>query len=151
MNYQSLGDSLSVNKAILFELSATREHLFKSWNSNESYYRRKYKGLYRAKQFALWLNFKVFDFVWGNGESLLSLTRFVLIVFLTMTLADVWQHHDLNSIAAYFSSFLTMPAVFLGTTKLPNYPEWYFSLVAMIRLILVGLFISILVKRYNRR
>lgn len=150
-NYQSLGDSVSVNKAILYELAAAKEHFFKSWKSNESYYRRKYQGFDRIKQFALWLNFKLFDFVWGNGESLLKLARFIFIVFLGMTVLDVVLYHDSNSILAYFSSFIKMPSVFLGTTKLPEYPEWYFSLVALIRLVLVGLFISIIVKRYNRR
>jgi hypothetical protein len=150
-NYQSLGDSRSVNKAIVFELEATGEHLRKSWKSNESYYRKKYSGLDRIKQFFLWLNFRILDFIWGNGESLGKLTRFILITFGAMTVTEVYLHRDGNLLVSYWDAFLATPAVFFGTTKFEGYPEWYFSLVAIIRLILIGLFVSIIVKRYNRR
>jgi hypothetical protein len=43
-NYQALGDSDAVNKAILVELNATRVHLSNAWRSNEPYYRKKYAG-----------------------------------------------------------------------------------------------------------
>ena len=42
INYQQLGDALSVNKAIKVELTATKIHLLKAWDSNESYYRKKF-------------------------------------------------------------------------------------------------------------
>ena len=81
INFQQLGDSKSANKAIKVELDATEVHLKKSWRSNESYYRNKYRRWKRIGKFFEWLNFKVLDFVWGNGESTYKLTRSVVLLF----------------------------------------------------------------------
>ncbi len=54
INYQSLGDAESANKAMRVELRATEEHLYKSWNSNSTYYRNKYKGWNRLNAFRQW-------------------------------------------------------------------------------------------------
>ena len=58
-NYQGLGDSEAVNKAILVELNATRVHLSKAWRSHERYYRDKYAGLERASAFVAWSKSRV--------------------------------------------------------------------------------------------
>ena len=74
MNYQQLGDAKSANSAIKVELQATEAHLHKAWNSNESYYRQKYRGYRRVQMFTDWVAFKALDSVWGNGESVLRST-----------------------------------------------------------------------------
>jgi hypothetical protein len=88
-NYQGLGDASSANKALAVELHATEVHLYKSWKSRESYYRKKYKGLGRISAFCQWGAFKMLDVVWGNGENVLKLSRTVLILWLFMTIAHV--------------------------------------------------------------
>ena len=51
INFRQIGDMDAANKAIRIELDATRTHLYKSWHSNESYYRKKYANLQRIKMF----------------------------------------------------------------------------------------------------
>ena len=151
MNYQQLGDALSANKAIEVELDATKEHLFKAWHSNESYYRKKYKAWHRAQHFLLWVKFKLLDLLWGNGESAWKLARAVLVVLALMTLFDVLNYRDPSLVRSYWSAFFLAPQVFLGTTNQIYFPSCYITLVTFVRLVLFGFFMAIIVKRFNRR
>ncbi|MBD2214243.1 pentapeptide repeat-containing protein [Nostoc linckia FACHB-104] len=101
MNYQSIGDAESANKAMSVELQATEEHLYKSWNANSAYYRNKYKGWNRFKAFMQWIQFKLLDFIWGNGESPWKLFRAALIIFVLMTLIDVLEFREPQGINSY--------------------------------------------------
>jgi hypothetical protein len=151
MNFQQLGDSTSANKAIKVELDATEAHLYKAWKSNESYYRKKYRGLNRAGKFFEWLKFKTLDFIWGNGESAYKLVRSIFIVLALMTLYDVFVFKDATKINNYWNSFLMTPEIFLGVTSPLNYHKFYLALIVLTRLLAIGFFISILIKRFNRR
>jgi uncharacterized protein YjbI with pentapeptide repeats len=91
MNYQQLGDAPAANKAMRVELRANEAHLYKACWSNESYYRKKYQGFQWIKSILEWSRFKVLDFVWGNGERPLRLCRFVLLIFIAMSIFDVVQ------------------------------------------------------------
>lgn len=151
MNYQSLGDAESANKAMKVELRATEEHFYKSWSSNSAYYRNKYKGLDRFKIFMQWLQFELLDFIWGNGESPWKLLRAVLITFLIMAFVDVLLFSPSQNITGYFQSFLNSPQIFLGTLTPANYPSSYLTLIVLARLIAFGFFMSIIIKLLNRR
>jgi hypothetical protein len=151
-NFQSLGDATSVNKAIGVELAATMEHYLKAWKSGESYYRNKYKGWARAKMFFAWLNFKLWDYVWGNGESLLKLGRALMVILATMAIADVFlKQKDSLLITSYLKSFIHVPAVFFGIKTPLEYPELYLAIILVVRLIMVGFLLSIIIKRFSRR
>jgi Pentapeptide repeats (9 copies) len=151
VNYQSLGDSLSANKAIVLELQATEIHLIKAWNSKESYYRKKYKGWKRIKAFFEWLNFKTLDLIWGNGESTFKLMRSLIIVLVAMTLCDVLKYGDPSRVISYWNSFTLMPNVLFSTVKPVHYSESYLTLLIFTRLVFFGFFMSIVIKRFNRR
>ena len=151
MNYQSLGDAESANKAMRVELSATEEHLYKSWSSNSAYYRNKYKSWDRLKAFIEWIQFKLLDFIWGNGESPLKLIRIVLIILILMALVDVIAFSKSQNIIDSLHSFINAPQIFLGTLTPPNYPSLYLTLIVLIRLIAFGFFMSIIIKLLNRR
>jgi hypothetical protein len=151
MNYQQLGDAESVNKAIRIELEATEVHLHKAWSSNESYYRKKYTGLKRLETLIEWTNFKIFDLVWGNGESPWKLLRATILILLLMSIIDVCKFKNTQSIYSYTQAFFEAPQIFLGTLSPSNYPSPYFTLILFIRLVAFGLFMSILIKRLNRR
>lgn len=150
-NFQSLGDSESVNKAIQVELQAAKNHLFDSWNSNKRYYREKYEGFLRIKMFFSWLYFKAQEFVWGNGESLYKLVRTGIIFLLFMTLIDVYFFHNWECFPDYYNSLINMPNILFGVNKNSSYPELYLSFITLCRLIGFGLFMSILIKKFNRR
>ena len=151
INYQQLGDALSANKAIKIELDATQEHLYKAWHSNESYYRKKYKSWHRVKQFLLWSNFKLLDFLWGNGESTYKLLRAALVVCVLMTLFDVLIYQDASLVHNYWIAFWQAPQVLFGTSRPAYFPSGYITLITLVRLVLFGFFMAIIVKRFNRR
>jgi hypothetical protein len=151
MNYQSLGDAESANKAMSVELKATEEHLYKSWNANSTYYRNKYKGWDRVKAFMQWVQFKLLDIIWGNGESLWKLVRATLTIFALMALIDVLVFKDYQRIDSYIQSFVKAPQIFFGTLSPSNYPSTYLTVILFIRLVAFGFFMSILIKRFNRR
>jgi len=151
MNYQQIGDSKSANKAIKVELDATKVFLFKAWKSNESYYRKKYTSLKRVGKFFEWLNFKLLDAIWGNGESVYKLTRSVIIFLIAMSVIDVIGFKNITQVSSYLGSFLEMPNVFLGISSPLGYPKFYLSLIFFVRLVGMGFFMSIIIKRFNRR
>lgn len=151
LNYQQNGDAKSANKAINIELQATKVHLHKAWRSNESYYRRKYKGLKRLAVFGEWLEFKLLDFVWGNGESAWKLFRAVVLVLLVISGGHVWAYGDPNLVSSYLEALILSPQVLLGVTKPASYPPLYLTAIFLIRLIMFGFFMSIIIKRFNRR
>jgi hypothetical protein len=150
-NFQSLGDSDAVNKAIALELVATESHLLKAWKAPESYYRAKYRGWDRIKIFLQWLSFKSLDLVWGNGESAWKLVRAVAALLLLMALVHVIAFGDSGGRAEYWSAIWKMPQVLLGVLIPPQYPAAYLAVIVLIRLIAFGFLMSIIIKRFNRR
>lgn len=151
MNYQQVGDAKSANKAISIELQATEDHLHKAWKSKESYYRKKYKGLDRLKVFGEWLEFKLLDLIWGNGESSWKLFRAVSVVLLIITGIHVIGFGNPSLVGSYVDALIMSPQVFLGVVKPTAYPESYVTTIFLIRLIMFGFFMSIIIKRFNRR
>jgi Pentapeptide repeats (8 copies) len=151
MNYQQIGDAKSANKAISIELQATEDHLHKAWKSKESYYRKKYKGFDRFKVFGEWMQFKILDLIWGNGESAWKLCRAVLAVFITIALIHVVNFDDPLLIKSYGEALLKSPQIFLGVESPPIYPALYLTAILLTRLIMFGFFMSIIIKRFSRR
>ncbi|WP_218966816.1 pentapeptide repeat-containing protein [Snodgrassella alvi] len=151
LNYQQIGDSKSANKAMSIELQATGEHLHKAWSSKESYYRNKYQGIKRFKVFSEWLEFKLLDIIWGNGESAWKLCRAVLVVLFIISLIHNIGFGDPTLVKSYFEALLISPQLFLGIDKPCTYPKLYLSAILLVRLIMFGFFMSILIKRFNRR
>ncbi len=151
MNYQQLGDATSANKAIGVELQATEVYLHKAWHSNESYYRKKYAGWKRVGAFTEWIEFKVLDLIWGNGESATKLLRVVLVVLLLMSLYDVIAFRDVQRLGSYAQAFVEAPQVLLGTLSPNHYSNLYLTVVLIVRLVALGFFMAIIIKRFNRR
>lgn len=151
VNYQQLGDAQSANKAVSVELEATASYLYKSWHSNESYYRKKYRGLKRFRQHLRWLNFKALDWLWGNGESPIKLGRAALVVLLAITFLDAITFRDAWSLRSYLSSFAASPQILFGVLTPSEYHPLYLTSIICIRLVIFGFFMAILVKRFNRR
>ena len=103
------------------------------------------------KSFFEWLAFKSLDFIWGNGESAARLCRFVLIIFFGMALYDVLNFGDAQRLGSYASAFLTASEIFVGVLTPDYYRKSYLALMTLIRLAAIGFFLSILIKRFNRR
>lgn len=163
-NFQQLGDSKSVNKAIRIELDATKEHLYKSWHSDdkswhsdELYYRKEcqYFSFKWFKFFFEWLNFLFWELIWGNGEDVCKLIITVLLFFCGMGIVDIFinqnQYLASNSLDFIWQIPVRIPAIFFATLSPSNYPLWYTTLIFFIRLVFFSLFTSVIVKRLNRR
>lgn len=151
MNYQQIGDAKSANKAISIELQATEDHLHKAWKSKESYYRKKYRGLDRLKVFGEWVQFKILDLIWGNGESAWKLCIAALVACLIITVIHAINFSDPKLVKSYWDAFLYSPQIFLGTASPSGYPALYLTAILLTRLIMFGFFMSIIIKRFNRR
>lgn len=151
VNYQQLGNADAVNKAIAVELEATGVHLRKSWRSSESYYRRKYSGFRRAGQFVRWIEFKVLDWIWGNGESIGKLVRAAVLVIVLIAVVDVTAFGSPGLVVSYGRALQAAPSILLGVETPKYYPHLYLTAIVFVRLVLFGLFMAILVKRFNRR
>lgn len=151
-NFQQIGDAAAVNKAMSVELAATATHFSKAAWSNEAYYRKHYSGFARLKAIIDWADFKILDFIWGNGENLFRLFRFVFLVLATMAVYDTVYHRgDVGRIGSYWASFTKSFAVFFGTLTPDGYSSFYLGFITCVRLVLVGFFLSIIIKRFNRR
>lgn len=150
VNYQSLGDMDGANKAVLVELDATRIHLSNAWRGNESYYRKKYRGLDRAKAFLKWIGFVVSDFVWGNGERPAHLIRTTVALLFLIAVFDVALAPDVRGETEWLSALGSATSVFLGTAR-ADYPAIITAFIVLSRYVILGLFVSILVRRFSRR
>jgi hypothetical protein len=153
MNFQQIGDTKGVNKAISVELRATEVHLKKAWYSKESYYRKKYRSLQRLKVFGEWLQFRFFDLIWGNGESVGKLLTSVCCIFVFMALVDIRLdgRKSFSSVPSYIDAIIAAPQIFFGVLSPRSYPSLYLTAIVFTRLITLGLLLSILLKRLNRR
>lgn len=152
MNYQQLGDAKSVNKAISIELGATSAYLFKSWMSKETYYKQKYGGvLKRSIQLLLWIEFWFLQAIWGNGESILKLTRSLVFVLLFIAIYDTLMNGNALDLSQYWKNLGRAPAIFLGILSPTNFSIAALSIISGTRLVSFALFTTLLVKRFSRR
>ncbi|MBS0041246.1 pentapeptide repeat-containing protein [Shewanella sp. M16] len=151
MNFQQIGDAKAVNKAISLELDATEKYLKKSWSSSENYYKNKYVGWKKIVQFIKWLEFKALDMIWGNGENIFKLLRTIIIVHLIIAIYDTSAFGDQWNLRDYLNSLIASPGVFFGIGSPHQYPIWFSSSVAAMRLIGFAFLTAILVKRFGRR
>jgi len=150
-NFQQIGNAIGANKAMAVELQATEIHLHKAWRSTESYYRKKYTGWHRFQMFIEWCRFKTLHYIWGNGESASRLVASIVAIGIVASVADTVAYRDLHRLDSYWQSLKSMPAIFLGVDSPVHYPKSYLASITFIRLVVMGFFLSIIIKRFNRR
>jgi hypothetical protein len=151
VNYQQLGNARAVNKAIEVELRATEVHLYKAWCSPDAYFRQKYHGVSRAREFLRWVEFKALDWLWGNGESALKLVRAVGIILAAIAIGEIGAQPSGVTLASAVDTALRAPEVFLGARPPAGLGTGAAAAVTASRLVMFALFTAILVKRFNRR
>lgn len=158
LNYASIGDYIKASNAVKIELEATKKHLYDTWTLNDDYHRNKYGGIRkRFSQFWKWFKVTLLDFIWGNGESLWRLVRFNLIIFVCLTIYDIFEKSINNAFDIVNILFIKVPSNYFGIiinqddNYFDYYPDWLNLLIVIIRLISFGLLMSIIIKKYNRR
>jgi hypothetical protein len=160
LNYASIGDYMKSSKAVTIELQATKSHLKDSWLSGEEWYKLKYGGIKsRFEQFLKWFKVSLLDFLWGNGESLLRLIRFNIIIFAVLAIYHIVKKSVSNAFEILDVFLIKIPANYFGISIFDsnrnNYFEYYPTglnlFLVITRLICFGLLMSIIIKKYNRR
>lgn len=151
-NYQQMGDNDSANRAIQVELDSTKIHLFNGWTSETEYYRNKYGSVFqRLKMFSLWLKFKALDWLWGNGEKISRVVIAIMLYIFIIAIVDLSYNPNHISIGQVFKSVAISPNI-LFSVDTPDYiPKYFATLTVAIRYILLALFVTILIKRLDRR
>lgn len=154
VNFQQLGDSTNVNKSIVFELDATAQYLWDAAFSNEKYYQDKYGGFKRRSEAIIKLiNFSFWDFIWGNGEKVWKIVRFLIIMLVIIVVYDVYvqDYPEGDSISYAFQSLRNSFPVFFGVKTPDHFTPNFTAFIMFTRLFIFALFVSIMVKRLNRR
>lgn len=151
VNFHQIGDTMAANKAIKVELEAARVHLYKAWQSRESYYRKKYPGIKRVSVFIEWFKFVLLDAFWGNGESPLKLLRSLIAFVLIIALGDVYFLRDPMLLRSYGEALGNAPQVLLGIDQPAGFAGPVLALIAGLRYIMLACLVSILVKRFSWR
>lgn len=151
VNFHQVGDSVAANKAIKIELEAGRVHLYKAWQSRESYYRKKYPGKKRVRAFLEWLEFVLLDAFWGNGESFIKLLRTLLVVIFAIALGELYFLKDPALLSSYIDAAKSAPQVFLGIFRPDGFSGLLLAGITALRYVMLACLVSILVKRFSRR
>lgn len=154
VNFQQLGDSANVNRSIVYELDATAEYLWNAAFSNEKYYQDKYGGFKKRSEAIIKLiNFRFWDFIWGNGEKVWKIVRFLVITLFVIMIYDVYKQDspDNDSILYAFNSLKNSFAIFFGIGTPSHFSANFIAIIMFTRLFIFALFVSIMVKRLNRR
>ncbi|MGE0171377.1 MAG: pentapeptide repeat-containing protein [Oligoflexales bacterium] len=151
VNFHGIGDVEGVNRAIQCELDATRIHLLKTWRSRDRYYRKNYQGMRRISYFLKWLRFELGDFLWGNGESILKLGRTIVFFIIFASILHTMFLGRPNALSSYWDAFLILIPAFFGITHSTDYPDLILAFLYFARLVLIGLLMTIVVKRLSRR
>lgn len=147
VNFSQIGNYEAVNKAAAIEVKLTGQHFFKAAYSKQAYYRSfpKYNGLHRFRYMWLHLQWKMLNYVWGNGESLFRVVLSGAVVILAVAMMLTASAPKPKFFDALSVSFLS----FWGITQ--TIPEAFAVSLTIARLLLFGLFMAILVKRLSRR
>jgi hypothetical protein len=145
-NFGQMGDTDGVNLAIRAELHATRLHYFRAAWSQQPYYRRKYIGSARFVMVLRYAGFVFLDFIWGNGESLRRVARTLVLGCVLVAILG-----SLGELTFYTSAVRAIPVFFGTPSSTWQMPVWLHTLAASMRLVLIGLFMSVLIRRFARR
>lgn len=160
-NAQSLGDNDAAQIYIREEMAALREHYRRAREKKEAYYAAKYKGInkwleVRWRSFTLWLGW----ITWGYGEYPLILLRFAVLslialgIIVTLQTSAFFQGMMLPQIgiAAWEGSKSTI-FIFLGVPSAELLSvHWILSIIiVLLRYVLLGLFISVIFRRFSKR
>lgn len=148
MNYASIGDYNGVNFAIRVELEATMEHLKKAAFSREAYYRGKkeYSGVGRIWYILKFVWFWLLDKLWGNGEK--PVRMLVSIPLLLLVIAFICNVVLGQSFGTSVKETSTVFFIGGASNMLGIYAS---SVISVLRYVVMGLFVSILVRRLSRR
>lgn len=156
-NSREVGDFESQRKLILQEIKATRDHHWRAFTGADKYHKQKYASL-GAKATALWnwLTINVSGWIWGNGESARNIIVSAAIILLLLSAVNTgvvlprtgggYLTEAFGTLKYTVSLFLDLPtdAHFRGLQSVDY-------IVALLRYVYVGLYVSVLFRIISRR
>ncbi len=158
-NASSMGDFEAHNALLSLEMRASVEHYGNILKYNNAYYRNKYPKKARIGAFFKHYGLRIEDFIWGYGisPSRLVVMLFLFVSFLGVVLSftsDGWPSSGsqflnsmVNGIAYAHMGLLDLGL--LESTLVAKH-RILFSVIVGVRTIALGLFVSVLYRRYAR-
>lgn len=161
INAANLGDAEAVKLYIREELVAQREHYRRARKRNESYYSNKYSGIknwgfVRIKSLQLWLDWNL----WGHGEYPMKLIVSTIIILSIIALIVTFKITNINgqlSINEFFHAIMqSLKHTFNAFIGLSNDDLYIVSafwtyVVVIYRIIVIGMFVSVLFRYLSKR
>lgn len=159
VNALSMGDYEAANSLLSAEMRASSAHHYGVFKYSSAYYRSKYSQRDRITSFLKYYGLKFEDSIWGYGVSPLRL--FIVLITFTSALGVLlgfltngWPtsstnllNSALDNIGKAHLGLLDLSLVDSGTIAAHR---TVFSLIVAARTIALGLFISVLYRRYAR-
>jgi hypothetical protein len=148
VNFTQIGNLEGINKAAAIEVEQKGQMLYDAAFSRKRYYREKSKGLGRLLDAARFIQWKLLHYVWGNGESPLSVLVCTLIVITVTGLCHFSLHYQTISL---WSSLLFAFSAFWGIAPPDQWSLESRLLLTVTRYVLFALFMASLIRRLSRR
>lgn len=158
-NFESLGDLPTVRMVLSDEINAQREHYKEALFAESTYYKKTLKS--RAIAGWNWFRLTVGKWSWGFGENPIFLTfTIILLIFVVSSATFIPDQYLLSpmntpmpdSIYAFFSRFSDATLAFLGVTVIDSQLSTLTKgILAVLRLIVISLLTSSIIKRFGWR
>ena len=147
VNFAHVGNYEAVNRAASIEVGLTGRHLRNAAFSKQSYYRAKYKGWNRVFQVGAYVKWRALDLLWGNGENPCRVMASACVV---IGLIAAWRLYS-EPEPGFADAVLTALAHFFGVEHQPPVSLGVSISLTAVRFVLLGLFMTIVIKRLSRR
>ena len=86
VNAEQIGERDILERLIIAEANTLTEHYKKAFTHNESYYKEKYKGFLRIKNFFKYIGMKSKKILWNHGYSYIRILIVSLIFLFLMSI-----------------------------------------------------------------
>lgn len=153
-NATEVGDFDSQRLLVLEEIKASKDHYRRAVLGAEDYYQKKYPSL-PSKLAAGWklLLLYMSGIVWGHGERPTKIIVSGLILLALLTLINLGSVIDNLTWSSFFGIVQYTTSVFFDLSPRTEFKGFLFIdyLLALLRYIYVGLYISVLYKTISHR
>lgn len=161
-NAVSISDYSAVRAYTLEEIEAKRTHCLKAWQNKEDYYKRKYPHFMERLAFLVkyWC-YGLDNFVWGHGEKPMKAIMFpVIMVGVSALIKTSLDYHagllcgSPSLVRLFLDNFSHYGLSVVGATPQAVIGNVYYGLdflIAIVRLIVIGLVVSLFFRLLSHR
>lgn len=160
-NANSLGDVRDARRLVICELDQRKEHLRRAIRGQGEYYKKKYGGFGAKFKLIAELSFlKLDSFAWGHGEKIWKMIFPILLLICASSAVDTYIGWKGNSgtlqdqtLPSFIGGMRYYSSIFLSVDVAPASPRvlWIEWIIAVVRLIALGMLISSLFRWLSHR